>query len=340
MKKYWIRHGAVLLGLIMVTAMLEACGFVPPLLETDSSGAGFGMSKDSYATEGAVSDDMVMEDAEYEASSNTVETQDAGDVSGTADAQTKRSKKLDRKKIIYHGSVTIETLDMEQTKKELYTLIDQEDAVIQSENEYYSDSDWYSGEGAAYRSLSITLRIPAESFHAFMDSVGETGSVTNRTTDATNVTNEYYDVSARLSSYKAEKEKLKELMEAATRMKDILQIEEKLSDLQYQIDSTQSRLDTIDLDVSYSTVDLYVREVERYTESGKTFVEQVKETLLGSLRFFLSFLRILCLGVLYLGPCAVVIVLILMGIRRLLKRWHVAPFRLRRKAKEKKDEEG
>ena len=55
------------------------------------------------------------------------------------------------------------------------------------------------------------------------------------------------------------------MMEQAESIEDIIAINEQLTDVRYQIESMESQLRTYDNQVDYSTVNLYIDEVERYT---------------------------------------------------------------------------
>ena len=68
----------------------------------------------------------------------------------------------------------------------------------------------------------------------------------------------------------AEQESLLSMMEQAESIEDIIAINEQLTDVRYQIESMESQLRTYDNQVDYSTVNLYIDEVERYhARSGK-----------------------------------------------------------------------
>ena len=278
------------------------------------------VEEDTYTSSDDVSGEYASEGSETDNTSSMPDDPDAYSAD-SQDENTSASKKLDREKIVYHGNVSIETLEWEESKKLLEKTIEKFDGIIQSENEY-TNSGWdYSSTGGT-RVLNITLRIPSDNFKKFMKSTGDIGSVTSKSSNAENITGDYYDTKARLDTYQAEMDRLLVLLDSATKMSDILKIESKISDLQYQIDSTRSRLENMDMDVAYSTVDISLEEVKQYTAEESTWYDRVIETLQDSLEFFLNFLHILVIGVLYLGPCLVVIVLILLGIRKLVRKFY------------------
>ncbi|MBO5543572.1 MAG: DUF4349 domain-containing protein, partial [Oscillospiraceae bacterium] len=79
------------------------------------------------------------------------------------------------------------------------------------------------------------------------------------------VTSQYYDSEARLKAYRTQEERLLEMMELAESVEDVITIEDRLTELRYQIESIQSRLNNWDRRVSYSAIYLTVKEVREYT---------------------------------------------------------------------------
>ena len=99
---------------------------------------------------------------------------------------------------------------------------------------------------------------------------------------------------------KLEKEALEELLKNAATVEDIITVRERLTDVIYQIESYESQLRTYDNLVSYTTVTMTVREVERTSVVEKQGIWQkigtnlkenfiiVWEILVGVFVFFIS----------------------------------------------------
>ena len=77
---------------------------------------------------------------------------------------------------------------------------------------------------------------------------------------------EYVDFESRKTSLLAEEQRLIELLEKAENLTDVIQLEDKLSEIRYEIDRIESSLRTFDSLVSYSTITLNVQEVKDYTK--------------------------------------------------------------------------
>jgi hypothetical protein len=87
------------------------------------------------------------------------------------------------------------------------------------------------------------------------------------------------DTESRLNALKTEEARLLELLAQAETMSDLLEIEGRLTEVRYQLESAASQLRTYDNQIDYATIYLYIEEVQEYTpveEPG--FFERIKTT--------------------------------------------------------------
>jgi hypothetical protein len=105
-------------------------------------------------------------------------------------------------------------------------------------------------------SASLTLRIPAKAFKTTLSDLETLGSVTYRSIEGEDVTEQYIDVEARLKNKVVLRDRLKQLLEKATEVKDILAIETELNRVQADIDSMEGRIKSLKGQVEYATVRL------------------------------------------------------------------------------------
>lgn len=115
------------------------------------------------------------------------------------------------------------------------------------------------------RSANMTARIPAAQLNGFLNEVSEISNVTRRSENVQDVTLEYVDMASHKKTLQAEHDRLLKLMEQAESIEDIITIEERLSNVRYQIESMEAQLRTYDNKVDYSTVYLDVSEVQELT---------------------------------------------------------------------------
>ena len=185
-------------------------------------------------------------------------------------------------KIIYAADVTVETTTFDETVANVTELVERYDGWIESSS--ISGSNYYQkAKGtASTRDASYTLRIPSRRFNELMESLSALGNIPYSHIYTENVTSRYVDTQARLKAYQTQEARLLEMMELAESVEDVIIIEDRLTELRYQIESLQSTLNNWDRRVSYSTVSLTVKEVREYTPEIKeepSYWEELKEAL-------------------------------------------------------------
>ena len=226
-------------------------------------------------------------------------------------------------KIIYSADATVETTEFDKTLEELAALIKEYGGWVQSSS--INGANYYSiSRGSSYnRSADYTIRIPSDKFQTVMGSLSTLGNVPYSYTYTENVSAQYYDVQSRLTAYKTQETRLLEMMEKAQTVEDTITIEEKLTELQYKIDSLQSSLNNWDRQVNYSTISLNVQEVGEYTEQqavtisyGQRLLNAFTDSLKGAGRFFKNLLVFLVSAL----PTLVILAVLFFALRPLFRK--------------------
>lgn len=215
-------------------------------------------------------------------------------------------------KLIYSATATVETTEFDRTIEKLSALVEQYGGFVESSSingsNYYTQSRGYSSE----RYASYVIRVPSGKFSALMGSLSTLGNVPYSHTYTENITAQYYDTDARLSAYQTQEARLLEMMEAAETVEDLIAIEEKLTELRYQIESLQSTLKNWDRQVAYSTLDLEVQEVIEYTpESRMSYGQELALALTNGLRRTGEFFKDLLLAIVGALPALVILAVVL-----------------------------
>lgn len=215
-------------------------------------------------------------------------------------------------KLIYSASATVETTEFDGTIEKLSALVEQYGGFVESSSvngsNYYTQSRGYSST----RYASYVIRVPSEKFSALMGSLSTLGNVPYSHTYTENITAQYYDTDARLTAYQTQEARLLEMMEAAKTVEDLIAIEEKLTELRYQIESLQSTLKNWDRQVAYSTLDLEVQEVVEYTpESRMSYGQELALALCSGLKRTGEFFKDLLLAIVGALPALVILAVVL-----------------------------
>lgn len=184
---------------------------------------------------------------------------------GTADGQAEQvgeNAQSTERKLIKTVNLDVETEDFEG-------VLAQVEQKVSELGGYVEDSSL--NQGSIYssyhnRNADYTIRIPEQRLDEFVQIVEEGTNVTYKQNSVEDITLSYVDLKSHKEALETEQTRLLELLEQAEDMSDILAIENELANVRYQIDSMESQLRTYDNQVDYATVHLYISEVERLTE--------------------------------------------------------------------------
>ena len=222
-------------------------------------------------------------------------------------------------KLVYTASVTLESEDFEAASDALHQKIASLGGIIVSENAYNLNKKGYGG-----RSMDMTVRIPQENYETFLAGLSDICNVAAVNRYVENLTERYYDNENRLKSYRIQEERLFAMLEKAESVSEMLEIESRLCDVQYQIEALTNTQRTIDNDVRYSTFNLSLAEVKKFTTpEPETFGDKFKEAVGGSVESFGVFSENLLFFFIYVLPyllCIAVVLIIVLVIVKASKK--------------------
>ncbi len=260
------RLGALVVTLILTSSMIFGCG-------SSNKSASAPME---FATEEAY-------DSSFEAKSVYQSEGAMGDVENSM-AEGMDSQVVDTsRKLITTMNISTETEDLDSVLFEVQNKVKELGGYVESSDIYNGSS--YAGSKPR-RNAYLTLRIPANNLDKFVEIVEGSTNITNKSTSVEDVTLNYVDIESKKNALKSEEKRLLEVLEKAETVEDIITIEQRLSEVRYQIESIESQLRTYDNKINYSTVYLDINEVTKYTDTAKKgpwqrmkegFVESIAE---------------------------------------------------------------
>lgn len=163
----------------------------------------------------------------------------------------------------------IKTVDMSVETKEFDELLETLNSQIASAGGYVENFNSYNGSmHSSYRgtrNADMSIRIPKDQLDSFLDTISGITNVVSRSENVEDITLSYVDLKSHKEALEVEQARLLELLEKAESIEDIIVIEERLSNVRYQIGSMESQLRTYDNKVDYSTVYLNINEVQELT---------------------------------------------------------------------------
>ena len=209
-----------------------------------------------------------------------------------------------------------------------------------------------TGNNRDLRSGSYTVRVPADKLDSLIDAVGSSCTVTASNENTTDVTLEYVDTKARIESLRVEYDQLLTLLSQAEDLDTIIVLQNRLTDVRYQIESAESRVRVLENQVEYATLTLTLNEVleEKEVEEphvvtyGEKVSNQFKQTWKNTVEFFQNLLLGLIAsipGIIFMVIIGVIVLIIVFTARkkRRTRRAKALAAKEAEKLEEKKSEE-
>lgn len=289
---------AILICFVLVVSLV-ACGASKNAAEAEI------MSGSQYTVE-----DSIKENGMFFTSDSSVSA-DADEK--PASGETKSEEKI------------IKTVDLRIQTKEYDTYISALNANVVSCGGYVETSE--SDMGGYYdsnRYSTYTVRIPSDKLDDFLLSAGENGKIVNKTESQKNVTLDYVDLESRISAFKTERETLTSLLEKAESLENVLSIQERLSEVNYEIESYTAQLRVLENRVSYSTVTMHISEVERVSDDKPTLWSRIKDRFADNLDDLFDGLGDMVVDIIgglpIILPVAVIGIAVILIIRKIIKK--------------------
>lgn len=204
-------------------------------------------------------------------------------------------------KIIKNGNMKIQVGDIKKAQNQVRDILNKNNAYIQTEQFQNTDMD---------DNLDLVIRVPHKNFDALVNSFSDgVGSVLSKNISSDDVTEEYTDVSIKLANKKIYLEKYRDMLRSASTTKDMIEIQEKIRELEDEIDVAEGRLRFIDDRVNYSTLNLslYKEKVRSSATSKIGFGSRFADSVTEGWNSFVTFL----LGIISFWPFLLIIPIII-----------------------------
>lgn len=162
----------------------------------------------------------------------------------------------------------IRTISIDAETEDLTALLDAVNSRITQLGGYVEAKNLRNGSNySSYRTrnLEMTVRIPADKADSFVEQISEKSNIVSSSESVDDVTLQYVDTESQVKALEIEQERLLSLLEKAETLKDILTLEERLTDVRYELERYASRLRSLDNQITYATIHLSVTEVKEYT---------------------------------------------------------------------------
>ena len=229
----------------------------------------------------------------------TADSQVYEEVGGAGDSDSLSANYPDEeRKLIKRANLSIRVEKLDTAEDSVNALLKKYDAYAASSN-IQENSRYYS------------LRVPANYYDIFLAETGGMGRLINRYENTEDVTLRYYDLEGRLATKKELLKTFQSYLGKAKTIEEILSVEARISDLQYDIEGTGIQFRNLANRIDYATIDLQLfgPVLSASSNNGLTFGERIKQ-LFGGFGGFLSTVAMVLIGIVIYG----IPVLLLLGL--------------------------
>lgn len=212
--------------------------------------AGCSSGADSYGQKGETSSSVAQENAMDADGISMVQ----GAAASESDVQVQQI--TDSRKVIKRADLVIQTTQYDESNTKFESMVTSFGGYIQSSS---VQGDIPGSD--ALRSARYTVRVPSDRLEEFLSGAGDVGTVKNKSISGEDITQNYFDSETRLKTLRTEQERILELMEKAQKIEDVIVIEQRLTEVQNEIEQLTGQLKQWDSLISLSTVTVTINEV-------------------------------------------------------------------------------
>ena len=182
---------------------------------------------------------------------------------------------------------------------------------------------YFRADKPTLRGLNLTLRIPVKQLDSVIASLKGVGRLVSFNESARDVSEQYYDMDARLQTQKTKMARLQELLQKAESVEDLIALEDSISNTQYELDRLTGSLKGLDSQVEDATLDLVLNELsplETSQDQQEGLVERIKSGMAAAFHGFIQLLGDLVVFLSVILPYLIVVVAFIIIIRLIMKR--------------------
>jgi len=193
---------------------------------------------------------------------------DEAELAGADNTISANMSEMERK-LVKRADVRIRVENLETADASVSSLMDKYDA--------YAASTYISENSHSY-----SLRVPSPVYELFLAEMNGMGRLIHRSENTEDVTVRYYDLEGRLNTKKELLRTFQAYLRRANNIEEILKVEARIAELQYDIEGTGQQLRQLANRVDYATIELNLLGPAAVAQRRSvTFGEQIKQMFSG-----------------------------------------------------------
>ncbi|KOU23634.1 hypothetical protein ADK52_17235 [Streptomyces sp. WM6372] len=212
-----------------------------------------------------------------------------------------------RPNVIRTATLALETADAQKALAAART-------AAEGAGGYVGNESTKRGEDGRMTS-TLTLRVPGDRFDAVLGAMEGSGTLRSRKVEAQDVTEKVADVDSRVRSQQASVARVRDMMDRATALGDVVMLESELSKRQSDLESLLAQQTALKDQTSMGTITMEVSEPAPKAAEKKDEKPSFTDALRGGWDVFTTIVRYLALAVAAVAPFAVTAALVLLCLR-------------------------
>ncbi|MFC9674696.1 DUF4349 domain-containing protein [Streptomyces sp. NPDC056949] len=226
----------------------------------------------------------------------------AANQAGGGQSDTKSSRretpKLTGVHIIRTATLTVQVKDVPQALDKARTAAEDAGGIVGNES---TDRD-----GRGHERSRVVLRVPQERYEQVLADLAGAGRLVERNVKAQDVTDQVVDVDSRIKSQRASVARVRELMDKATKLSDVVALEGELSTRESDLEALLAQQASLKDRTSLATITLSLTETPVKPAGHKDEDPGFTDAVAGGWGAFVTMLRWLAVAVGAVLPFAVV----------------------------------
>lgn len=182
-----------------------------------------------------------------------------------------KSARADRR-IIYTATLELVTEDLNGVEPKLTELVKAAHGFVAETTQ--------SGSSGGQRTATWRVRVPVDDYDGFLQKARSLGEVQSVSVNSQDVTEEFVDVTARVSAKKVQEQRLIDLIKNATgKLDEVLKVENELARVRGEIERMEGRIRYLKDQTELTTITITVKEVKDYRPpEAPTFGTKIRRT--------------------------------------------------------------
>ncbi|AZP21008.1 DUF4349 domain-containing protein [Streptomyces aquilus] len=264
-----------------------------------------GCTASDSSDSGAGSDSAALSEAKEGAPGGAADSD-----SGAGGRQASTAPSLPTSHIIRTAELTVQVKDVPKALEAARTTTENAGGYVGKESTSRDE------QGA--EETRVTLRVPVDKYEEVLAELEGAGKLVERTAKAQDVTDQVVDVDSRIKTQRASVARIRELMDQATKLSDVVALEGELSSRQADLEALLARQASLKDRTSLATITLSLSE-KPVAKAAEDDDPGVMDALSGGWDAFVSMLRWIVVALAAVLPFASVLALLLLAWLRLIR---------------------